>query len=492
MSAPDDIEVLGTAEAGPAVIRGGVLRILGYLGGILLSVGAAALLFRHLGVEDGGRYVTVVSLMGIVAGVSDVGLSAVAMRELSVLGARERRELMRHLLGMRIAVTVAGCALALVFTVAAGYDRVLVLGTLLASVGLVVQSIQSLLTTPLQAALRLGWVTSIELARNVVTVALTIALVALGAELLPFLAVSIGAALATLALTVPLIRETVSWRPSFQLSAWAPLVRSTLALALATAIASVYFRVSVLVMSIVAGKEQTGYFGASFRIVEILTFLPLMAISAAFPLFSRAARDDRARLAYAVQRSFETCLVFGAALALALALGAPFAIEVVAGPDFQPAADVLRIQSLALFFSCTAALWAYVLASMRHHRELVAITSTTLVLSIALTLVLEPPLGAEGAAWATVICEMVASLGAAGLLVRSDPALRRLSLRAVPRVALAAALGGAVVLVPGLGDVARALIGTVVFGAAAVALRAVPEELRIEARRAVSNPRRRG
>jgi len=60
--------VLDTPDAGPAAIRGAGLRVVSYGAGTLLSVGSAALLFRHLGVSDSGRYVTVLSLVTIVAG----------------------------------------------------------------------------------------------------------------------------------------------------------------------------------------------------------------------------------------------------------------------------------------------------------------------------------------------------------------------------------------------------------------------------------------
>src|SRR5688572_13669358 len=97
-----DRDILDTSAAGPAAIRGGVLRLAGYGIGVAVTVVSAALLFRHLGVEDGGRYVTVMSLVLIVSGVLDFGLTAIGVRELSVLPAGEARALMRQLVGLRV------------------------------------------------------------------------------------------------------------------------------------------------------------------------------------------------------------------------------------------------------------------------------------------------------------------------------------------------------------------------------------------------------
>ena len=61
MTAGDARDVLRTGEAGGMVIRGGLLRGIGYGVGILLGAATSVLLLRHLGVEDFGRYGIVVA-----------------------------------------------------------------------------------------------------------------------------------------------------------------------------------------------------------------------------------------------------------------------------------------------------------------------------------------------------------------------------------------------------------------------------------------------
>src|SRR5262245_10817474 len=95
---------LDSKDAGGAAIRGSALRAGGYLLGVGLTVGSAALLFRHLGVDDGGRYVTVLSLVAIVGGITDLGLSAIGVRELAIREGHERERLLSNLVGLRIAL----------------------------------------------------------------------------------------------------------------------------------------------------------------------------------------------------------------------------------------------------------------------------------------------------------------------------------------------------------------------------------------------------
>jgi hypothetical protein len=66
-----------SSDAGRAAVRGGVRRVLGYGIGVLLTVGSAAVLFRHLGVVDARHYVLVLSLITLAGMViAEIGLPA--------------------------------------------------------------------------------------------------------------------------------------------------------------------------------------------------------------------------------------------------------------------------------------------------------------------------------------------------------------------------------------------------------------------------------
>ncbi len=138
------------------------LRAGGYAVGMLLGLVAAPLLVRHLGVADFGIYITINSLVTIVAGLSDLGLNSLGVREWAREQAGERRALMRDLLGARLVFSFAGVASAMVFALIAGYDSARLLGTGLACVGLIVMAVQSALTIPLAGRLRQGWIAAAE------------------------------------------------------------------------------------------------------------------------------------------------------------------------------------------------------------------------------------------------------------------------------------------------------------------------------------------
>jgi O-antigen/teichoic acid export membrane protein len=424
--------------------------------------------------------------VSIVGGLSDLGLTTLGVRELAVRKGREQAQLQRNLLGVRIAVSAAGLAAAVVFAGVADYTRVMVLGTLLAGIGLLIQNIQTTLALKLMVELRLGWVALLELGRQAVVAASITALVLAGARLLAFLAVPIAAALVTAVVTVWLVRRDVPMLPAFDWVEWRTLLRHALPLAAAVAAAVVYFRLALVMLSLISNATETGYFAAPFRVTEVLIVVPQLIVTAALPILARAARDDRERLAYATRRTFEATFALGAWIALMLTLAGSFVIEVVAGPKFAPAAGVLRVQAFTLLMVFAYTTWGAALVALRRHGALIASTAIALVVNAAGVAVLGAAHGARGAALATVIADGVALVANGWFLSRTGTPVRP-SLGVIPRVALAAAPASLLWFAP-VPDLAKAALATVVYGVMLLVLRAVPEELLVELRRLRRTP----
>ncbi len=469
-------DLLDTPAAGVAAIRGGAVRIGGYAAVIAVGVVSSSLLLRHLGVTATGEYVTVLSLVTLVGGVVETGLATIGVRELSTLPRGQARSFFRNLAGLRLTCIVVGVVLATAFAAASGYSATLVAGTAVAGAGFVLVTSQTTYTLPLLAGLRLGWVTAIELVRGIGTTVVIVALVLAGAPLLPFWAATIPAGLAATALAALLIRRSMPVLPAFDRGAWAPVLRRTLPYSLAAAVGAVYFRLAILIMSHVLSAQQTGYYGASFRIIEVLFIAPQLIVGSTLPIFARAARDDRRRLDYSLGRTFDVCLLLGLAVGLSLVTGASFIIALIAGPSFAPAADVLRIQGVALIATFTGALFAYALLSLGQYRELLRINLAVLVASGVLTGVLASAYGAVGAASATTVVEILYTgmLATAVLRAGTRP---QLSVAGIPRATLAALLGALALVPPDLPSVARPVLALAIYCPCLLLFKAVPREL---------------
>lgn len=467
-------DVLATAAAGPAAVRGGALRIIGFAGASVIALGSAAILYRHLGPVRAGKYTSAGSLVALVAAGSDLGLTAIGMRELSVLSGVERENMARTLLGLRLLVTGIGIAAVTVFALIA-YESTLALGVLLAGIALLAQVWQATLAIPLMVGLHFGWTSLFEFLRQLLTSLLIVLFVVTGGGIVAFLASPLPACVVVLLLTIALFRGQLPAGIRVDPAAWRGLLTPVLSYAIAVAASALYFRVAILLVSLLSNGHQLGYFSVSFNIMAALFSIPAMLVTAAFPIFSRAARDDHGRLAYALERVFEVSLIVGTFTSLAIALGAGFAVEVVGGAKFAPAGSVLAIQGISVGATFVGTVWGFGLLSLGRHRAILAFNLGAfagLMLAVSVLASLD---GARGAAIGASGVEVIYALIGAVVLVHGHPQLRP-SLRVLPKVALAAALAATPALVH-VSEPARVVLAGVVYAIALVALRAFPSEL---------------
>jgi O-antigen/teichoic acid export membrane protein len=471
-----DVDLLDSSLAGGVAIRGGALRTLAYVASMLLSLASVPFMTRHLGTVDYGYFVAVSSIIFIIGGVTEAGLTYMGIREYAVLDGPARDRYLRQLVGLRLALTVVGVLVATGFTAVTGAKTVVVEGTFITGVGLLLTLTQQTYMVSLSARLKLGWVSALELLKHAAISVSMIALVIAGASLLPFFLTSVFGGIVILACTLLVLRSEAALLPAFDLTEWKRMLREVAPFALAAAVGLVYFRLAIILMSYIAPASETGIYGAAYRIVETVGVIPWLLVSSGFPILARAARDDTGRLRYGLQKLFEVSALLGAVGALCVAIGAQFAIDVVAGPKFQESVPVLRIQAIALFTSFFVATGSFALLSLKRYAALLIPNFAAAVTAAVATLVLVPPWGAEGAAVATCGAEAVLAVGYLISLWRVDRTLVpsfAIVPRLLPGVAAALAIG---IWVPAHPVILVALAALAYFGLAFL-FRAVPPEL---------------
>jgi O-antigen/teichoic acid export membrane protein len=378
---------------------------------------------------------------------------------------------------LRLVLTPIGIALAVAFAVVAGYDTVLIEGTLLAGAGLVLGVTQGTLTIPLAVELKNGRLALIEVLKQLVTV-MGIAVLALaGATLLPFFAVQIVVGLTLLALTPLVGGPGLFVAPRVDRAEVAFLLREAIPIAVALALAQVYFRILVIMLSLMVAARETGLFGTSYRIIEMLFLVPGILFSVALPVMSVAGAENEARLRYVLQRMTEVGLILSLYLAIAIAIVAEPVIQILGGSEYRDAAPVLRIQVFALVGFFLNQAWATVLISIGAQSRIAISNAIALASLFVLGLVLIPPYGIEGAATAAVVAD---ALLAGLLLVAITRARHGLAphMGFAWKVVLAGGLAAAALLVPGSLPWVELVVASVVYWGAVAALRLIPPEVK--------------
>lgn len=430
---------------------------------------------------ESGRYVTVISLLGIPVTVADVGLNVSASRWLALRGPVKRGVLIANVFGQRLLLMPAAVLAVIAFAALAGYPSSMVADTAIAGAGFFLVALANALLLRLTVELRNAGLALVDFLRQAITFVGVAALVALGASLTPFFAVQVLVGLCVVVLLPALVgRHAFVW-PRFDRGEQRVLLRSALPLALALALGQLYFRLVIIVMSLISSAEQTGYFGGSLRAIEAPIGISVLVAGVALPLLSAAARDDRERLRYAIGGLGQGAIVAGVLVVLVTVRAAEPLMALIGGEAFRPAGAVLRIQVGMLLFNALYQIWTMALLAMNRQRELIWVNVLALAGLAVFAAALVPPLGARGGAIASVLGDaLLACLIYWRVHVRLGRVMVPLGFLA--RVLVAAVLASAPLLISGLPDFLAAALAGAVFLVVGLLIGMIPAELRAELR----------
>jgi len=352
--------VLDSNRSGEKVVGGSAARIVAYAGGALLAVASTAVVARQLGTTNFDGFATVLSLSLIALMVTDFGMATLGVREYVALVGAERDHAMRVLLGLRVLLMVLGTVAMLVFALLARFPAELVWGSLLAGVGLVVQVVPATYAVPLQATLRLGMVGAVDFVRQAVQAILLVVLALAGVGVVPLLATSIPAALASALLAIPLARRLAPLVPSLDWRAMGRMLRLALSFAVATSVGATYAYVAQVVTHLSTNERESGLFALAFRVFSVLIAVAMIAVSSAFPILTRTAGRDSRRFGYVSSRLYEGVLLLGIVVAVGVGAGATAIVQILGGASFAGSALMLQVLAVAII---VAVVLTWVLAS---------------------------------------------------------------------------------------------------------------------------------
>jgi O-antigen/teichoic acid export membrane protein len=178
-------------------------------------------------------------------------------------------------------------------------------------------------------------------------------------------------------------------------------------------ISALYFRIDVYFIQQWHGFQPVGGYNAAFRLVEALRLVPAAVMAVTFPILVHATDTQL------VRRIGGALAMAGTALALVCALGGSFIVPTIYGDTYAYAAPAFSILALALpLFFLNYALTHQVIG-WDGQRAYLVIASLALAANIVANLVLVPTQGIVGAAIATVLTEVVVTIGCLFVLWRT-------------------------------------------------------------------------
>lgn len=208
-----------------------------------------------------------------------------------------------------------------------------------------------------------------------------------------------------------LIREKIKLVFIFNSRVWIRILQSSIPYGLLTIFGLVYFRIDSVLLTYLRGTTETGFYGASYRFLDAVQFIPIAVSTALFPTFVRLHENSILDLKKIYFKSVALLSILGLIVASFLFLLAPVIINLVYGAGYQPSIIALEILSFAIFFQFIHIPGAHLLfATEKFLKPVIYLSILAVGFNIAANLIFIPSYGFVAAAAITVLSEILSFL----------------------------------------------------------------------------------
>lgn len=172
---------------------------------------------------------------------------------------------------------------------------------------------------------------------------------------------------------------------------------------------SVYARIDMVMLKFMQNFEAVGWYGAGYKVYELANIFPgVLFIPAIFPVLSRIYNlESRERYRDFMNRALRILFTSSILLSAFFIVFAPHVIGWFFPASFSPSILVMRIIVLVLTLSSLSALFNSLLLIQNKEKIILKIILVSCCANILLNFILIPMYSLYGAAWATVLAEMI-------------------------------------------------------------------------------------
>ncbi len=381
------------------------VQVVGRIGNLALGVVVTAVVVRTLGSGGFGEWSTIFAITQIAANFGELGLTQVAVGH----AAREpprQGEWLGALLSLRVLLAVPTTILALVGvllilpTQSAELAGVLIAATILVNAPMALSAVFQLRVRN-DITIAIMTVGSVLWTAGAIAIALTSK--SIGALAAVFLAV----AAITTCLTILQARRLVSVSLSSTRRLWPALMRVGLGVGAAGILVTLYVKLDQVLVFEFAGSRQAGLYGAAYRILDQIQFIPISVMTTLFPLIATAYPRERERVRSLLQSAGEY-LTMGSLPVLAFtAVAAAPIVRLLFGAQFAQAAPALPILMGAFVSISFGYLAGNMVVILELQRRFLRYAAAGLLVNASLNVVLIPRYGFLAAAWITLLTEVL-------------------------------------------------------------------------------------
>lgn len=380
------------------------MQIVGKGISVALGVVITIILTRYLGPDGYGTYTFVLVFVTMFGVIGDWGLSLVTVREASK-NESDAAEIIGNVLIFRLLLSLLAVAASIIAVHLLPYSSQIRQLVSIFSFFLIATSIKTSLQIIFNVKLVMHYWAISEAIANIVYLLLVWLIVATSAGIYWIMVAAVVDQIASMVVAGVLGFRLIPFKLSFKSRYVQNLFWEALPMGGILVLFTIYNRIDTIILSAFKGEVAVGYYGAAYKIYEVLTVPAAYFANSVLPVISNLAVSNKKRLVNIYKRCLTVLLLMGFTVAGVNYLLAPLAINLIAGQDFSPAVPALQLLSLALIASYFNHLNGYTILALGRQWSSLLVAAIALGVNLALNLVFIPRFSFLAAAFITFLTE---------------------------------------------------------------------------------------
>jgi len=384
-----------------------IIHLAGKLISLVLGLLIVVILTRYLGAEGYGNYTTVIAFLMFFGIIVDFGLTLTTVQMISDPNL-DYNKTINNMISLRFLISFFVMLVPPIMVWFLPYPSIIKWGVVSATFFYFCYSFIQALTGVFQEKLQMWKVTISEVVGRIFLISIVGLVVYFGKSIIWVFAAMSAEGLIVVLLLFVFSAKFVKWKFEMDFNIWKEILKRSWPIALSISFNLIYLRMDTLILSLSRTQAEVGLYGATYRIIDVLTMLPAVFMGIVLPVitryFSEARKFDLKNL---MQKAFDTLMMFAVPVVFGAMIIAKPLMILIGGAEFAASGDILRVLILASGVIFVTSLFGYAIVGIKKQKQMMWGYLTVALITLIGYLIFIPKYGYWGAAWMTVFSEFV-------------------------------------------------------------------------------------
>lgn len=384
-----------------------IYQVAGKILSTILGLVALGVMTRYLGQDGFGGYTTIIAFLQFFGILVDFGLTLTTVQMISEPNANIQK-ITSNIFTFRFFSALIFLGLAPILVLFFPYSPALKVGVAITALSFFCIALNQVLVGLFQKKLEMRKVAIAEVIGRIFLIAGILLAVYLDRGLLSIMIAVILGSIANVAVNFIFSLKYVRIKFAFDFSLWKEIFRRSWPIGLSILFNLIYLKADIIILSLSQSQADVGIYGASYRVLDVLTTFPMMFAGLLLPVLTASwAEKNLERFERVIQKAFDFLMIIIVPTIFGTFFLGERIMAVVAGKEFLLSGTILKILILGAGMIFLGTLFGHIIVAVQKQKMMIWGYAAVAVISLLGYIFLIPKYSFWAAAWITVFSEGV-------------------------------------------------------------------------------------